>query len=293
MRSPIRWTVGLLVVAAALLAARMTVRPYVRATSLDRARRRPRAPAPDAGRDRNRCGRRTPGQPPVSLRSASREALHSEDAHRGRAPPGPGRERARHRRAAPGGLRAQPGRERVRRPDARAARPQPLPDHGALDRHARRRGAVVLGPDAISPGATGSASSGISFAGGLSVVAAGRPSLARPARVRVLVRRPCELPAGGPVPVLRRASRPLPGIEQCRRRSRRPTTTAWPSSRSTSPESSCRADQVEPLKAGILTFLHASHLALFDREDRPSGSSRRRARRKPRWANPAGPSCTS
>ncbi len=26
------------------------------------------------------------------------------------------------------------------------------------------------------------------------------------------------------------------------------------------------ADQVEPLKAGILTFLHASHLALFDRK---------------------------
>ena len=57
-----------------------------------------------------------------------------------------------------------------------------------------------------------------------------------------------------------------PRASTTRRRSRRRTTTGWPSSRSTSPNSSCRPTRWKPLRTGILTFLHASHLALFDRK---------------------------
>ena len=52
------------------------------------------------------------------------------------------------------------------------------------------------------------------------------------------------------------------------------------------------ADQVEPLKTGILRFLHASHLALFDQKKAERGVRARRARWRRRSPNRAGRSCT-
>jgi len=105
---------------------------------------------------------------------------------------------------------------------------------------------------------------GISFAGGLSVVAAGRPSLrgrlgfvfsfGGHANFQRVVRYLCS----GTEP-------PAPGIDA-------PPPLPAPHDYGVAivaldlAEQLVPADQVQPLRAGILTFLHASHLALFDRK---------------------------
>jgi dienelactone hydrolase len=105
---------------------------------------------------------------------------------------------------------------------------------------------------------------GISFAGGLSLVAAGRPSLrgrmgfvfsfGGHANFQRVVRYLCS----GVEP-------PAPGIDHA------PAVPA-PHDYGVAivaldlAEQLVPADQVEPLKTGILVFLHASHLALFDQK---------------------------
>jgi dienelactone hydrolase len=105
---------------------------------------------------------------------------------------------------------------------------------------------------------------GISFAGGLSVVAAGRPSLAGRlafvfsfgghANFQRVVRYLCS----GDQP-------PAPGIDN-------PPRVPPPHDYGVAvialalADRIVPADQAEPLRAGILTFLHASHLALFDQK---------------------------
>ena len=105
---------------------------------------------------------------------------------------------------------------------------------------------------------------GISFAGGLSVVAAGRPSLAGRlafvfsfgghANFQRVVRYLCS-----------GAEPPAPGIDH-------PPRVPPPHDYGVAivaldlADQLVPADQVEPLKTGILRFLHASHLALFDQK---------------------------
>ena len=123
---------------------------------------------------------------------------------------------------------------------------------------------MVLGAAPISPGATGSASPGISFAGGLSVVAAGRPSLAGRlafvfsfgghANFQRVVRYLCSGEEPPAADIENAPKVPVPhdyGV----------AIVALDLAGELVP-----ADQVDPLKAGILKFLHASHLALFDQK---------------------------
>lgn len=116
---------------------------------------------------------------------------------------------------------------------------------------------------------------GISFAGGLSMVAAGRPSLrgrlafvfsfGGHANFQRVVRYLCtgaEPPAPGlesapPVPPPHDYGVAIVALDLA--------------------EQIVPADQVEPLKTGILTFLHASHLALFDQKKANDEFARARA----------------
>ena len=104
------------------------------------------------------------------------------------------------------------------------------------------------GPD-MKPGMMG-----ISFAGGLSVVAASR--LGSRVGMGAVVRRPRRSAADAALPVHRRpAERTHPAAARLRRRhhpARRRRRVVPP-------------EQVEPLRQGILAFLDASHLAMVDK----------------------------
>ena len=97
---------------------------------------------------------------------------------------------------------------------------------------------------------------GISFAGGLSIVAAGASRAPRPRRLRAVVRRARRSAAHAALSLHRHPGR--------RRRSGRRTTTAWPSSCSAWPTASCRPTG-RPLRQAILTFLEASRLDMVDK----------------------------
>ena len=82
----------------------------------------------------------------------------------------------RHQRITPRGARRGSRRDRIRRPDGRGSRSAAIQDHAAGDRHHRRRGALDERSAAV-PHRRQDRRLGISFSGGLSIVAAGRESI--------------------------------------------------------------------------------------------------------------------
>ncbi len=97
---------------------------------------------------------------------------------------------------------------------------------------------------------------GISFSGGLSIVAAGRPRAARQGRVRDVVRRARRSAARDAVPLLRATRRRCPNSATPRRSCRAPSTCRSGRRTTTASRSSClslaerivAADQVAPLR---------------------------------------------
>ncbi len=236
MRSPIRWTVGLLVVAALLVAVRVTVRPFVRATSLivrsaGLERRHPTL----AALETDVVAERRDSVP--SRFGPLRARLYIPKTH------------------TEGALLLAPGVNALGIDEPRLI---------AFARNLAASGFLVLTPELpdlsryrVTPRSTDMLEdaalwfsdridltrghrigmAGISFAGGLSVVAAGRPSLAGRlafvfsfgghANFQRVVRYLCS----GDEP-------PAPGIDNPPRVPP-PTTTAWPSSRWAWPSGSC------------------------------------------------------
>jgi dienelactone hydrolase len=271
MRSSTRWIVGLLVVAAVLMAVRFAARPYVRATSLIvRA----------AGLE---------GQHPT-LAALQTDAI----AEKGESVPsrfGPLRARLYTPKThTEGAMLLTPGVNALGIDEPRLV---------ALARQLSGTGFIVLSPelpdlsryqvtarstDMLEDAALWFSGRtdltrghrlgimGISFAGGLSMVAAGRPSLRGkmafvfsfgghanfPRVVRYLcsgVEPPAEGIAGAPaVPAPHDYGVAIVALDLA--------------------EQIVPAAQVEPLKAGILTFLHASHMALFDQKKAASEFAR-------------------
>lgn len=264
MRSPTRWVVVLLAGAAVLLAARAVVRPYVRATSLI---------VRTAGLERQHPTLAAIETDVVAERSIAvpsrfgrlRAKLYTPRTH------------------TEGALLLTPGVNALGIDEPRLV---------TFARHWAASGFVVLTPElpdlsryAVTARSTDMIEdaavwfsgrtdltrghriglAGISFAGGLSVVAAGRPSLrgrlafvfsfGGHANFQRVVRYLCS----GVEP-------PAPGIENA-------PPVPEPHDYGVAivtldlADQLVPPDQVEALRAGILTFLHASHLALFDKAD--------------------------
>jgi dienelactone hydrolase len=263
MRSPIRWTVGLLVAASALLAVRVAARPFVRATSLIvRAAGLERQHPTLAAIQADAVAERRDIVP--SRFGPLRARLYTPKTH------------------TEGALLLAPGVNALGIDEPRLV---------AFARNLAATGYIVLTPelpdlsrylvtarstDMLEDAAlwfSGRADltrghrigmAGISFAGGLSVVAAGRPNLGGRlafvfsfgghANFQRVVRYLCS----GEEP-------PAPGIDN-------PPRVPPPHDYGVAivtldlAAQLVPADQVEPLRKGILTFLHASHLALFDQK---------------------------
>jgi hypothetical protein len=263
MRSPICWTVGLVVVALALLAVRAAARPYVRATSLIvRTAGLERQHPTLAGLQTDAVAERKDMVP--SRFGPLRARLYTPKTH------------------TEGALLLTPGVNALGIDEPRLV---------AFARHLASSGFIVLTPelpdlsrylitarstDMIEDAALWFSNrsdltrghriglAGISFAGGLSLVAAGRPSLrgrlgfvfsfGGHANFQRVVRYLCsgtEPPAPGidhaaPVPAPHDYGVAIVTLDLA--------------------EQLVPPEQVEPLKTGILTFLHASHLALFDQK---------------------------
>ncbi len=264
MRSPTRWVVALLAAAAVLLGARAIVRPYVRATSLiirsaGLERQHPTLAALETDAIAERAAR-------VPSRYGPRRAkLYTQKTH------------------TEGAMLLTPGVNALGIDEPRLV---------AFARNWAESGFIVLTPELpdlsryeVTPRSTdmiedaalwfskqtdltrghGIGLAGISFAGGLSVVAAGRPSLkgrlafvfsfGGHANFQRVVRYLCS----GVEP-------PAPGIVN-------PPAVPPPHDYGVAIVTLDLAahlvppDQVDGLRKGILTFLHASHLALFDTKD--------------------------
>jgi pimeloyl-ACP methyl ester carboxylesterase len=264
MRAPIWWTVVLLCIAAALLAVRAAARPYVQATSLivrtaGLERQHPALAAMQA----DTVAERTERVP--SRYGSLRAKLYTPTTHTEEA------------------LLLTPGVNALGIDEPRLV---------GFARNLAATGFIVLTPELpdlsryqITPRSTDMIEdaavwfsnrtdltrghriglAGISFAGGLSVVASGRSSLhgrlrfvfsfGGHANFQRVVRYLCS----GVEP-------PAPGIDH-------PPPVPPPHDYGVAVVALDLADQivppeqVAPLKAGILTFLHASHLALFDRKE--------------------------
>ena len=262
MRSPTRWAVGLLTAAALLIAVRAAVRPYVRATSLIvRSAGLERQHPTLAALQTDAVAERRDSVP--SRFGPLRAKLYTPKTH------------------TEGALLLAPGVNALGIDEPRLV---------SFARNLAASGFVVLTPelpdlsrylvtarstDMLEDAALWFSSRteitrgyrigmvGISFAGGLSVVAAGRPSLAGRlafvfsfgghANFQRVVRYLC----AGTAP-------PAPGVDN-------PPRVPPPHDYGVAiialdlADQLVPADQAEPLKTGILRFLHASHLALFDR----------------------------
>jgi dienelactone hydrolase len=261
MRSPIRWAASLLAVAAALMVVRVTARPYVRATSLIvRTAGLERQHPTLAAVQTDAVAERRDAVP--SRFGTLRARLYTPKTH------------------TEGALVLAPGVNALGIDEPRLV---------AFARNLAASGLVVLTPevpdlsrylvtarstDVLEDAALWFSGrtdltrghrigmAGISFAGGLSVVAAGRPSLrgrlafvfsfGGHANFQRVVRYLCS----GVEP-------PAPGIAS-------PPNVPPPHDYGVAivaldlAGQLVPADQVKPLETGILTFLHASHLALFD-----------------------------
>jgi hypothetical protein len=263
MRSPTRWAVALLVVAAALVAVRLAVRPYARATSLivRTAGLEKQHPALAAMQTDTIAEKR---ETVPSRFGPLRAKLYTPKTH------------------TEGALLLTPGVNALGIDEPRLV---------TFARHLASSGFIVLSPelpdlsrylvtarstDMLEDAALWFSGrtdltrghklgiAGISFAGGLSMVAAGRPSLRGKmafvfsfgghANFQRVVRYLCS----GIEP-------PAPGIDH-------PPPVPGPHDYGVAIVALDLAaqivppGQVEPLRTGILTFLHASHLALFDRK---------------------------
>jgi dienelactone hydrolase len=262
MRSPTRWAVGLLTAAALLIAVRAAVRPYVRATSLIvRSAGLERQHPTLAALQTDAVAERRDSVP--SRFGPLRAKLYTPKTH------------------TEGALLLAPGVNALGIDEPRLV---------SFARNLAASGFVVLTPelpdlsrylvtarstDMLEDAALWFSSRteitrgyrigmvGISFAGGLSVVAAGRPRLAGRlafvfsfgghANFQRVVRYLC----AGTAP-------PAPGVDN-------PPRVPPPHDYGVAiialdlADQLVPADQAEPLKTGILRFLHASHLALFDR----------------------------
>jgi dienelactone hydrolase len=263
MRDPTRWAIVLLAAAAALMAARALIRPYVRATSLI---------VRTAGLERQHPALAAMQTDAVAERPETvpsrfgplRATLYTPKTH------------------TEGALLLTPGVNALGIDEPRLV---------TFARHLASSGFVVLSPelpdlsrylvtarstDMLEDAALWFSNrtdltrghkvgiAGISFAGGLSMVAAGRPGLrgrvgfvfsfGGHANFQRVVRYLCsgvEPPAPGignapPVPAPHDYGVAIVALDLAERL--------------------VPANQVQPLKTGILTFLHASHLALFDQK---------------------------
>ena len=261
MRSPTRWAIGLLAAAALLLAVRVAARPYVRATSLVvRSAGLERQHPTLAALQTDAVAERRDTVP--SRFGPLRAKLYTPMTH------------------TEGALLLAPGVNALGIDEPRLV---------SFARNLASSGFIVLTPelpdlsrylvtarstDMLEDAALWFSGrtdltrghrigmAGISFAGGLSVVAAGRPSLAGRlafvfsfgghANFQRVVRYLCS----GAEPA-------APGIDN-------PPRVPPPHDYGVAivaldlVEQLVPADQAEPVKAGILRFLHASHLALFD-----------------------------
>jgi len=263
MRSTTRWTVGLLVAAAVLLALRVAIRPFVRATSLivrsaGLERQHPTLAAVQA----DAVAERRDAVP--SRFGPLRAKLYTPKTH------------------TEGALLLAPGVNALGIDEPRLV---------AFARNLAASGFVVLTPelpdlsrylvtarstDMLEDAALWFSGrtdltrghrvgmAGISFAGGLSVVAAGRPSLA--GRLAFV------FSFGGHANFQRVVRYLCTGAEPPAPRIGDPPRVPPPHDYGVAivaldlAERLVPPDQVEPLKAGILRFLHASHLALFDKQ---------------------------
>ncbi len=263
MRSPARWAVILIAVAAALAAAALAARPYVRATSLIvRTAGLGRQYPTLAAMETDAVAEKRDSVP--SRFGPLRAKLYTPKTH------------------TEGALLLTPGVNALGIDEPRLV---------AFARQLAASGFIVLSPelpdlsryqvtarstDMIEDAALWFSNrtdltrghrigvAGISFAGGLSLVAAGRPSLrgrmafvfsfGGHANFQRVVRYLCtgvEPPAPGivgapPVPPPHDYGVAIVALDLA--------------------EQLVPAEQVEPLRAGILTYLHASHLWLFDRK---------------------------
>ena len=145
--------------------------------------------------------------------------------------------------------------------------------HAADDRHdrGRRRVAARSSADFAPDGRIGMM--GISFAGGLSIVAAGRPSLANRVGVRHVVRRARRSAAHAAVSLHRHPARRHASAAARLRRRDHPARRGRPV---------VPADQVAPLREAILSFLEASRLDMVDKAQVSRGVRTRARRSRPR-----------
>ena len=140
---------------------------------------------------------------------------------------------------------------------AELSRSRPLPRHGRARTDMIEDAALVAAPAADSAADGRIGMMGISFAGGLSIVAAGRPAL----RDRVAF----VLSFGGHGDLPRTLQVPRDRHRSPTARVGRRTTTASRSSCSASPTASCRPIRRQPLRSAILSFLEASRLDMVDK----------------------------
>ncbi len=261
MRSPTRWAVGLLATAAILLAVRVAIRPYVRATSLIiRSAGLERQHPTLAALQTDAVAERRDTVP--SRYGLLRAKLYTPMTH------------------TDGALLLAPGVNALGIDEPRLV---------SFARNLASSGFIVLTPelpdltrylvtarstDMLEDAALWFSDRtdltrghrigmvGISFAGGLAVVAAGRPSLAGRlafvfsfgghANFQRVIRYLCS-----------GAEPPAPGIDH-------PPRVPPPHDYGVAVvalglvDQLVPAEQADPLKTGILRFLHASHLALFD-----------------------------
>jgi acetyl esterase/lipase len=274
MRSPTRWVLTLLVVAGVLLGVRAVARPYIRAVSLivRIAGLEKQYPAV-AAMQTDEIAEKPESVP--SRFGTLRAKLYTPKTH------------------TEGALLLTPGVNALGIDEPRLV---------TFARHLAASGFIVLSPelpdlsrylvtarstDMLEDAALWFSNrtdltrghkvdiAGISFAGGLSVVAAGRPSLR--GRMGVVFSFGGHANFQRVVRYLCTAEEPpAPGIEH-------PPKVPPPHDYGVAvvaldaAERLVPADQVEPLKAGILKFLHASHLALFDQRKANEEFARARA----------------
>ncbi len=262
MRSPTRWVVLLLAASAVLLAMRAALLPYVRATSLIvRTAGLERQHPTLAALETDVVAERPLGVP--SRFGPLQAKLYTPKTH------------------TEGALLLTPGVNALGIDEPRLV---------TFARHLAASGFIVLTPelpdlsryqvtarstDMIEDAAVWFANrteltrghrmglAGISFAGGLSMVAAGRPSL----RGRLAF----VFSFGGHANFQRVVRYLCSGVEPPAPDITNPPPVPAPHDYGVAivaldlAEHLVPADQVEPLREGILTFLHASHLALFDK----------------------------
>ncbi len=274
MRSPTRWVVGLLALAAILIAVRVAIRPYVRATSLI---------VRTAGLERQH----------PTLASIETDVV-AERPERVPSRFGPLRARLYTPRThTEGALLLTPGVNALGIDEPRLV---------TFARHWAASGYIVLTPELpdlswylITPRSTDMIEdaalwfsnrsdltrghrlglAGISFAGGLSVVAAGRPSLR--GRLAFI------FSFGGHANFQRVVGYLCSGVEPSAPDLDHAPPVPAPHDYGVAivaldlVDHLVPADQSQALRTGILTFLHASHLALFDQKgaEREFASARR------------------